>query len=48
MLVQSAPAIVRAPKGPSSPDFARLAAVDKATLRGVLLNARDVAGESDI
>jgi hypothetical protein len=59
MLVQSAPAIFHAPKGPGSPFFARLAALDAITLRGVLgarwrrvaprtlLKARDAAAESD-
>jgi hypothetical protein len=36
MLIQSAPAIFHAPRGPDSPFFARLAALDAATLRGVL------------
>jgi hypothetical protein len=36
LLVQASPAIFHAPKGPNSPFFARLAALDAATLRGVL------------
>jgi hypothetical protein len=36
MLIQSASAIFRAPKGPDWPFFARLAALDPVTLRGVL------------
>jgi hypothetical protein len=36
MLVQSAPAIFHAPKGSDRPFFARLAALDSPTLRGVL------------
>jgi hypothetical protein len=36
MLIQSAPAIFYAPNGPDAPFFARLAALDPATLGGVL------------
>jgi hypothetical protein len=59
MLVQSAPAIFHAPKGPNAPFFARLATLDPPTLRGVLearwrrvaprtlLKARDAVDESN-
>jgi hypothetical protein len=55
MLIQSAPAIFHAPTGPDRPFFARLAALDAVTLRGVLtarwrqvapralVNARDLS-----
>jgi hypothetical protein len=36
VLIQSAPAIFHAPQGPDRPFFARLVALDRATLRGVL------------